>query len=97
LLEAAAADLSDVQGAPTPEGSWVWSRADQPFATLSADGAVAEFALDPPVAAAASRTPDASPSPRGPGWVRFRPAVLDDHAADRATAWFGSAHRRLAR
>ena len=30
-------------------------------------------------------------SHRGPDWVRFRPATLDDHAADRAVAWFGFA------
>jgi len=34
-------------------------------------------------------------SERGPGWVRFAPTVLDDHAADRAVAWLASAHRRL--
>ena len=48
-----------------------------------------------PSPTAAIRTPDATPSPRGPGWVAFAPAELDDHAADRAVAWFASAHRRL--
>ena len=97
LLDEAAVDAPDILVAAAPDGTTTWSRAGQPFAALSADGAVAEFALDPPVAAAAARTPDVSPSPRGPGWVRFGPGVLDDHAADRATAWFASAHRRLTR
>jgi hypothetical protein len=57
----------------------------------------AEFRLDPPVAAAALRTPDTGPSRRGEGWVRFRPDVLDHHALDRAEAWFGSAWRRAER
>ena len=69
----------------------------RPLEQLEQTFNLAEFALDPPVASAAARTPDVSPSPRGPGWVRFGPGVLDDHAADRATAWFASAHRRLTR
>ena len=96
LLEAIAADLDDVDVSREPGGT-IWSRSGQSFAALSVDGAAAEFALDPPVAAAAARTPDVSPSSRGSGWVLFRPSMLDDHAADRATAWFASAHRRLAR
>jgi hypothetical protein len=96
LLEQTAADLADVEVDRAP-GGIRWSRASQPFAVLSGDGAAAEFALDGPVAAAATRTPDVAASGRGPGWVTFRPSVLDDHAADRAVAWFTSAHRRLAR
>ncbi|HKG57238.1 MAG TPA: hypothetical protein VKA85_08320 [Candidatus Limnocylindrales bacterium] len=57
--------------------------------------AVAEFALDPAVAAAALRTPDTGPSPRGDGWVAFAPPELDRIALDRATAWLGSACRRV--
>ena len=95
LLERSAAELAEVAVDRAPAGM-TWSRAGRPFALLSADGVTAEFALDGPVAAAAARTPDVSPSPRGAGWVTFRPTVLDDHAADRATAWFLSAHRRLA-
>ncbi|HEY7970779.1 MAG TPA: hypothetical protein VID95_12345 [Candidatus Limnocylindrales bacterium] len=63
------------------------------FAALSGDRA--EFRLDPLVARAALRTPDATPSTRGPDWVTFAPAVLDDGAVDRAEAWFLSAHRRV--
>ena len=38
--------------------------------------------------------PTRTPSTRGPEWVRFTPAILDGHAADRAVAWLGSAARR---
>ena len=78
-----------------PDGGVTWSRGGRPFAAVSGDGRAAEFALDPAVAAAATRTPDVGPSSRGAGWVRFAPATLDDHGRDRATAWFESAHRRL--
>jgi hypothetical protein len=64
------------------------------FAALGGDRA--EFRLDQLVARAALRTPDTSPSARGPDWVAFDPAVLDDGAVDRAEAWFLSAHRRAA-
>ena len=88
-------DLPEVDSAATPDGTFGWSRAGQLFAVLSADGSAAEFALDPEVASAATRTPDTGLSGRGPGWVRFSPAALDDHGVDRAVAWFHSAHRRL--
>jgi hypothetical protein len=97
LLEERAEELGDVAATRAADGTRTWARGDQPFAVLSADGTVSEFALDGPVAAAAARTPDVTPSARGAGWVVFRPAALDDHAADRARAWFDSGHRRLAR
>jgi hypothetical protein len=96
LLEDAAAELEAVDAATAPGEEVTWSHADQPFAAISADGRAAEFGLDAAVAAAATRTPDVVPSGRGPGWVRFRPAALDDHGADRAAAWFASAYRRVA-
>lgn len=96
LAEAAAGLLDVVRAAEAAGNQTVWSTAGGPFAVLTADGA-AEFRLDPAVAAAACRTPDVTPSGRGPGWVRFAPAELDDHGLDRARAWFESAHRRLAR
>jgi hypothetical protein len=71
-----------------------WAAGPSVFATIEGDRA--EFRLDPPVAAAALRTPDTSPSPRGGDWIGFAPSVLDDHAVDRAEAWFLSAHRRAA-
>jgi transcription elongation factor len=97
VLEDAASDLPGLAAAVGPDGSLTWSRGGRPMAIASADGSVAEFALDPAVADAASRTPDVTLSQRGPGWVAFAPTVLDDHAADRALAWLASAHRRLGR
>jgi hypothetical protein len=95
LLDEESTDLPGTQAAIGPDGSITWSRGGRPFALAAADGSFAEFALDPPVANAAARTPDVTPSDRGPGWVRFAPSDLDDHAADRAVAWLASAHRRL--
>ena len=95
LLTDAAGDLVPIEAAFAQDGAVTWSRGGRPFAAVAADGATAEFALDPAVAAAAIRTPDVTVSRRGPGWVTFAPAELDDHAADRAVAWFASAHRRL--
>jgi hypothetical protein len=97
VLDEAAAGLPEIETSIAPDGSIAWSRAGQPFAVLSPDGTDAEFALDVAVAAAAARTPDVAISGRGPGWVRFSPNALDDHAVDRAVAWFASAHRRLGR
>jgi hypothetical protein len=94
LLEEEAASLPGVEPSLESDGSVAYSRAGRPFAVVSGDGESAEFALDPLVAEAATRTPDVSPSSRGPGWVTFSPQDLDDHAADRATAWLASAHRR---
>ena len=95
LLVDAVGQLDDVESALTPEGAITWSRVGRPFSILAADGGSAEYGLDPAVAAAAVRTPDAEPSARGAGWIRFAPTELDDHAADRAVAWLASAHRRL--
>jgi hypothetical protein len=94
LLDDLAASTGDVVH-ETVDGATTWMARGRPFATLGPDGTTAEFALDPAVAAAAIRTPDTVPAPRGPGWVAFRPAELDAHAADRAAAWFRSAHRRV--
>jgi hypothetical protein len=91
LLEEAAADLDEVDEIETGDGI-EWRRGGRPFAAVS--GEVAEFRLDPLVAKAALRTPDTGPSSRGPDWVRFSPAVADDHAIDRAEAWLASAWRR---
>jgi hypothetical protein len=95
LLADVAGQLDEVETTLAPDGAITWSRGSRPFAGLTADGATGEFALDPAVAAAAARTPDVAPSSRGAGWVAFAPEDLDDHAADRAVAWFASAHRRL--
>lgn len=78
----------------TPDGATEWARAGRVFATLDAGGSRAAFRLDPLLASAARRTPDTDTSARGPDWVEFDPAVLDDHAIDRAVAWFEAAARR---
>jgi hypothetical protein len=95
ILVDEAGQLDDVETTLSPGGATMWSRLGRPFAVLGADGRSVEFGLDPAVAAAAARTPDVEPSRRGPGWVVFAPAELDEHAADRAVAWLASAHRRL--
>jgi hypothetical protein len=95
LLVEAAADLAGSEAATSPDGDVTWTRGGRAFAAASGDGSRAEFQLDPAVAAAALRTPDVVSSERGPGWVAFAPAELDDHATDRAVAWLASAHRRL--
>ena len=69
-----------------------WSINGRAFAALGPLGI--EIRLDPPIAAAATRTPDTGPSPRGPEWVRFNPREMDGHAADRLRAWLELAHRR---
>jgi hypothetical protein len=94
LLRDAASDAgTDVTGLPA--GGTAFAIGATTVAAVSADGSSAEFRLDPAVAAAAQRTPDTSASERGSDWVRFTPATLDTHAADRAVAWLGSAARRV--
>jgi hypothetical protein len=96
VLEAAAAQYGlDAHIGTGEDGSTTWSRGDQVFATVSADGATASFLLDPLVAGAAARTPDVRASSRGRGWVELTPRMVDGHAADRAGAWFLSGFRRL--
>ena len=91
VLEEAVSDLDDVEAVAAGHGT-EWRRRDRPFAAFTEAGA--EFLLDPAVAKAALRTPDAHPSTRGPDWVWFRPATVDGHAVDRAQAWLASAWRR---
>jgi hypothetical protein len=71
-----------------------WFLGDVEFAVLGPFGI--ELRLDPPIAAAAARTPDTAPSPRGPAWIRFNPRELDAHALDRLRAWLDLAYRRAA-
>jgi hypothetical protein len=92
LPDAIASSAGAGEGA-TSEGT-TWSRVGRLFAALGADGV--ELRLDPAIAAAATRTPDTAPSPRGAEWVRFNPRELDGHAVDRLTAWFDLAYRRAA-
>jgi hypothetical protein len=93
VLETAAADLEAVERTEGDDAV-EWSIGGVTFAIALATGVRAEFRLAQPVAAAALRTPDTTPSPRGVDWVAFAPAELDRHAIDRATAWLASAWRR---
>ena len=97
VLAEAAETLDEVSATVETAGGVLWDRAGRAFAAVGADGASAEFRLDGAVADAARRTPDTGSSRRGVDWVRFSPAELDDHALDRAEAWFGSAWRRAER
>jgi 2,4-dienoyl-CoA reductase-like NADH-dependent reductase (Old Yellow Enzyme family) len=83
--------LGPVETATTGDGV-AWSAGGVTFAQLTETGV--ELRLDPAIAAAASHTPDAELSPRGPEWIRFHPRTLDDHAIDRLEAWFALALRR---
>ena len=76
------------------DGVTTWSRGAVPFAALGSAGV--EIRLERAVAAAATRTPDTAPSPRGPDWIRFNPRELDAHALDRLRAWLELAYRRAA-
>ncbi|HEV8696420.1 MAG TPA: hypothetical protein VGQ89_01905 [Candidatus Limnocylindrales bacterium] len=91
------ATLAGVESRPEADGSTSWSIEGEVFAILSADGGAASFRLDPVLAAAARRTPDATESPRGVEWVAFAPVVVDAHAIDRAGAWASAAYRRARR
>ena len=84
-------ELPDVTSAPGGAGR-SWLRGDVEFAVAGPFGV--EVRLDRQVAAAATRTPDTAPSPRGAAWIRFNPRELDPHALDRLGAWLELAHRR---
>jgi hypothetical protein len=90
LVDDVVADLTSVTRT-TDTAATVLSRSDRPFAVLA--DPVLEVRLDPVVATAALRTPDATTSPRGSSWIRFAPSKLDRYAVDRVTAWLGYAWR----
>ena len=97
VVEAAAGGLTaPIERQVGADGQREYHRGGRPFAAVDPGGAWAVFHLTPTVAAAALRTPDTEPSTRGRGWVTLRPAILDGHAVDRATAWFESAWRASA-
>lgn len=102
LLTHLGQDRPEVQARPAAGASDASSRAtdwsvDQTvFAALDEAGDAVELRLDRAVARAATRTPDTTPSERGPDWVRFNPAQLDDQAVDRLEAWFAFAARHAA-
>lgn len=74
------------------DGTITWTRGGVAFAALADAGL--EVRLDRAIAAAATRTPDTAPSPRGSEWIRFNPHELDGHALDRLRAWLELAYRR---
>jgi hypothetical protein len=90
LLVEHAADLEGAEVIPVDDGLELRLDGER-FGTLS--GGVVELRLRSAVAGAALRTPDTAASPRGPGWVRFAPPILDAFARDRAAAWLESAWR----
>lgn len=90
-VAAVVVDLPESRSLST-DGVVTWTRAGTPFAALVPDGI--EIRLDRAVAAAATRTPDTAPSPRGPEWIRFNPRELDAHALDRLRAWLELGYRR---
>jgi hypothetical protein len=90
-VAAVIADLDPVERRPGADG--VAFAADGSVFAFLGDGRL-EAGLDPAIATAALRTADTTRSPRGAGWVVFRPASVDRFALDRAEAWVRSAHRR---
>jgi hypothetical protein len=84
-------DLPDSRS-QSVDGVVTWSRGGTAFAALGPNGI--ELRLDHAVAAAATRTPDTAPSPRGKEWIRFNPHELDGHALDRLHAWLELAYKR---
>jgi hypothetical protein len=90
-VERVIGELAGIERRPVPAGSELLV-GGRPFAVLG-DGRI-EVLLAPVVAAAVVRTPDASVSPRGAGWVAFAPTKVDRFALDRAESWLQSAYRR---
>ena len=84
LVAAAAAEL-DLEA--VEDGSGVAYSIGE-MLIVAVAGATAEFRLRADVAAAAARTPEAGPSPRGPQWVAFSPTTFDRFTRDRIDAWF---------
>jgi len=86
-------ELADRAGAEKADlaGTCEYLRDGRAFAAI--DGDAAEVRLDPEIAEAVLRTPSTGGSSRGVAWVRFAPSELDQHARDRAEAWFLSAWR----
>lgn len=95
LPDATASSAPGAPGAGPAVATTTWSVGSAPFAVLGPSGI--EIRLDDVIAAAATRTPDTAPSPRGREWVRFNPRELDGHAVDRLRAWLGLAYRRVSK
>jgi hypothetical protein len=88
VLDALLDEAGDIESPVDRE----YARGGVTFATRPAPDVV-ELRLGDEIAEAARRTPDTSPSERGPAWVRFAPRDWDEHAFDRLEAWFRVAWR----
>ena len=86
------ADLLDEIEAVEVSATREYARDGVPFAWRPEEN-VLELRLGVDIAEAAMRTPDAHVSERGGAWVRFTPGIWDEHARDRAQAWFRVAWR----
>ncbi len=93
VVAEAAAGVGGIDSRTGSDGWHEFLIGDRSFAALAPIGEAASFRLLRAVADAALRTPDTEPSARGPEWVTLRPITIDDHARDRAVAWFESACR----
>jgi hypothetical protein len=91
LVESTAVNLDGIDRRSTG-GSLDYSVDGRLFAVR--DGGSLDVNLGAAIASAALRTADTHASPRGPGWVRFTPRLLDRFASDRVRAWFEAAWRR---
>jgi hypothetical protein len=94
LDERVEAVVEDLEGVTRErvDDSVTYATAGRVFAVLTQERL--EVALDPAIATAALRTPDAVASSRGQGWIAFAPGGIDRFALDRADAWLRLAHRR---
>jgi hypothetical protein len=93
LAELVAAAAADLGVGAAPEGDATAYSVGLTVVVIVVGG-TAEFRLRADVAAAAARTPEASPSPRGPEWVAFSPTTFDRFTRDRIGAWFEFAARQ---
>jgi hypothetical protein len=93
-LGALVADASATYGAEQVDAGDGVSYASGETIVAVVTGATVEFRLRADVAAAAARTLDAAPSPRGPEWVAFTPTAFDRFARDRIESWFEFAVRQ---
>jgi hypothetical protein len=86
------AELDEVAASADGEGV-AYSRHGAVFTRVF--GPALEVRLPADIAEAALRTPDTSAADE-PGWVRFAPKSDEQHATDRAEAWFVTAWRHAA-
>ena len=86
------ADLLDEIGEVEVSASREYAHDGIPFAWRPEEE-VLEVRLGVDIAEAALRTPDTHVSERGDAWVRFSPPEWNEHARDRAEAWFRVAWR----